>query len=330
MRFGRYRDGYGALRVGVIGDDVVHPLEGVSDLVVLFDANAATLREAGAAALRRSSDVTSIEGLEFLAPIEPRTVRDFYAFEDHVRAGRAWRGLAMDPLWYEQPAFYFSNPYAAMGEGDVAVPPGCSNFDFELEVAAIVGVGGADVSPREGEELVIGYCVMNDWSARDLQRREMPLSMGPVKGKDSATSLGPWIVTKDELDDARDANGYDLEMSCLVNGRLYSRARWSDVYWSFGEMVAYAARGTEVRPGDVLGSGTCGTGCILELGATYSPEEFPWLVSGDEVVASVERLGSLRSRVVPGRDLVPLRTPSAPIPHPIEVMREPTSYHDAS
>jgi fumarylacetoacetate (FAA) hydrolase len=216
----------------------------------------------------------------------------------------------MDPLWYEQPAFYFSNPYAATGEGDVPLPPGCSQFDFELEVAAIIGVGGASVSAREGEELVIAYCVMNDWSARDVQQHEMKLSMGPVKGKDTATGLGPWLVTKDELDDVREGNGFHLEMSCRVNGRPYSRALWSDVYWSFGEMVSYAARGTEVRPGDVLGSGTCGTGCILELCQTHSPEQYPWLVPGDEVVATVERLGSLRNRVVPGRELVNLRTPS--------------------
>ena len=310
MRFARYLDESATVRVGVVGDDVVHAIDGVSDIVALFDANAETLRQAGTAALKRATGVTPLEGLDFLAPLEPRTVRDFYAFEAHVRAGRTWRGLEMDPLWYEQPAFYFSNPYAAIGEGDVPLPPGCSQFDFELEVAAIVGVGGANVSAREGEELVIAYCVMNDWSARDVQQHEMKLSMGPVKGKDTATGLGPWLVTKDELDDVREGNGFHLEMSCRVNGRPYSRALWSDVYWSFGEMVSYAARGTEVRPGDVLGSGTCGTGCILELCQTHSPEQYPWLVSGDEVVATVERLGSLRNRVVPGRELVNLRTPS--------------------
>jgi fumarylacetoacetate (FAA) hydrolase len=135
----------------------------------------------------------------------------------------------------------------------------------------------------------------------------MLLSMGPVKGKDTATSLGPWLVTKDELDDIREGTGYRLEMSCAVNGRQYSKAQWSDVYWSFGEMVSYAARGSEVRPGDVLGSGTCGTGCILELSKTFSEDEYPWLVPGDEVISSIERLGSLRNRVVTGSPLIALR-----------------------
>jgi fumarylacetoacetate (FAA) hydrolase len=213
----------------------------------------------------------------------------------------------MDPLWFEQPAFYFSSPYAVTGEGDIPIPPGCERFDFELEVAAIVGAPGKNVTPQEGEELVIGYCIMNDWSARDIQQHEMKLSMGPVKGKDTATSLGPWLVTKDELDDVREGTGYRLEMSCQVNGKPYSKAQWSDVYWSFGEMVSYAARGSEVRPGDVLGSGTCGTGCILELAQTYSEDEYPWLVPGDEVVSSIERLGSLRNRIVPGPALIGLR-----------------------
>jgi len=148
---------------------------------------------------------------------------------------------------------------------------------------------------------------MNDWSARDIQQREMKLSMGPVKGKDTATSLGPWLVTKDELEDFREGNGYRLAMTCSVNARPYSEARWSDAYWSFGEIVSYAARGSEVRPGDVLGSGTCGTGCILELAQTHSEAEYPWLVPGDSVVAAIEQLGELRNLVVPGPPLHPLR-----------------------
>lgn len=308
MKFGRFQVGAGDTCVGVLGDGVIHELEGVHELVELFDAGGVTLREVGTRALGRVDNATSLEGLSFLSPIAtPPTVRDFYAFESHVRAGRASRGLVMEPQWYERPVFYFSSPYAVMGEGDVALPPGCESFDFELEVAAIIGAPGKNVTPREGEDLVIGYCVMNDWSARDIQQDEMKLSMGPVKSKDTSTSLGPWLVTKDELDDVREGTGYRLEMSCKVNAKPYAKAQWCDVYWSFGEMVSYAARGGEVRPGDVLGSGTCGTGCILELAQTFGKDEYPWLVPGDEVVASVERLGSLHNRVVAGAPLIALR-----------------------
>ena len=299
MKFARYHIAGSGIRVGVLDDDVVHALDGIEELTELFDAGGVTLKEAGARAMGRTDNATPIEGLEFLSPLgTPPTVRDFYAFESHVRAGRAWRGLEMDPLWYERPVFYFSNPYAVTGEGEIPIPPGCEHFDFELEVAAVIGASGKNVTPQEGEELVIGYCIMNDWSARDIQKHEMLLSMGPVKGKDTATSLGPWLVTKDELDDIREGTGYRLEMSCAVNGRQYS---------SFGEMVSYAARGSEVRPGDVLGSGTCGTGCILELSKTFSEDEYPWLVPGDEVISSIERLGSLRNRVVTGSPLIALR-----------------------
>ncbi|NLB48155.1 MAG: fumarylacetoacetate hydrolase family protein, partial [Microbacteriaceae bacterium] len=243
-----------------------------------------------------------------LSPIAtPPTFRDFYAFEQHVKAGRQWRGLEMDPLWYEIPVFYFSNPYAFRGEGDVPMTPGAERFDFELEVAAIVGKGGKNLTPEEGEDTILGYAILNDWSGRDVQRQEMQLSMGPVKGKDTSTSLGPWFVTKDELEQYRTKTGFDLTMTCSVNGVEYSRAKWSDVYFSFGEMVSYASRGTEVRPGDVIGSGTCGTGCINELSQTHGVEKYPFLQPGDEVVAAIEGLGTLRSTITAADPVIPFR-----------------------
>lgn len=303
MKFVRYADSAGRAALGVVGGDDVFRIPGATDLLDLLGDDGETLRGAGERALASSTDVTPIDGIAPLSPIGvPPAVRDFYAFENHVKAGRAWRGLEMDPLWYRLPAFYFSNPYAVTGTGDVAVPPGCTQFDFELEVAAIIGRAGANLTPKEGEDRVVGYCVMNDWSARDLQQEEMRLSMGPVKGKDSATGLGAFFVTKDELRDARTDTGYDLTMTCTVNGVEYSRANWSEVYWSFGEMISYASRGTEVRAGDVVGSGTCGTGCIVELSHTYGGERFPWLKPGDEVVAQVEGLGLLTNVVVPSTD----------------------------
>jgi 2-keto-4-pentenoate hydratase/2-oxohepta-3-ene-1,7-dioic acid hydratase in catechol pathway len=193
---------------------------------------------------------------------------------------------------------------------DVPVPPGSEELDFELEVAAVVGNGGSDLSPGEAESHIAGFCVMNDWSARDLQRREMKLSMGPVKGKDFATTLGPLLVTPDELEPYRREQAYDLVMTAHVNGREYSRASLADIYWSFGEMLAYASRGTELVPGDVVGSGTCGTGCILELSLVHGGDEYPWLRPGDVVALEVEQLGRIENRVVPRRPLVPLREPA--------------------
>lgn len=307
MKFVRFSTEDAPVRVGVVADDGYAVIPGETDLLPLIQRGEEELRAAGAGALEAAERVDPAT-VRLLSPLAtPPTFRDFYAFEQHVRAGRSWRGLEMDPLWYEIPVFYFSNPYAFRGEGEVAMTPGAGNFDFELEVAAVVGRAGSNLTAEEGEQAVIGYAILNDWSGRDVQHREMKLSMGPVKGKDTATSLGPWFVTKDELEPHRTETGFDRAMTLSVNGVEYSRANWADVYYSFGEMVAYASRGTEVRPGDVIGSGTCGTGCILELSRTHGSERFPWLQPGDEVVATIEGLGSQRSVIVAAPDPVPFR-----------------------
>ncbi len=307
MRWVTFRSGArGHDRVGVVVDSHVHALPDGTTLLGLLDDG---LSSAGERAVHDPVEVLRLEDVRLRAPIpQPPTVRDFYAFEQHVKTARKRRGLEMDPDWYEMPVFYFSNPYAVNGEGDdVAVPPGSSEFDFELEVAAIIGRGGSDLTPQQAAECIAGFCVMNDWSARDIQRREMKLSMGPVKGKDSATTLGPVLVTPDEIEDARTGRAYDLTMTAAVNGREYSRASLADIYWSFGEMISYASRGTRVQTGDVIGSGTCGTGCILELALVHGGDAYPWLRPGDEVVLTVDRLGSLHNRVVAGTTVQPLR-----------------------
>lgn len=297
MRFVRYLGASGP-EVGVVHDDVVRIVEGVDDLLPLLQDGLPALLAVGDRAVASHVAPVPLAGLDILSPIAtPPTVRDFYAFEQHVRAGRAARGLEMDPDWYDLPVFYFSNPYAVNGCGEVAMPPDTSEFDFELEVAAVLGGGGHDLTAEQGEDLVLGYCVLNDWSARDVQRREMRQSLGPAKGKDSATGLGPYLVTKDELADVREGTGYRLAMTCSVNGTPYSSAMWSDVHIGFGEMVAHASRGSEVRAGDVIGSGTCGTGCILELALTHGSDRYPWLQPGDVVRASIERLGTLTNTV---------------------------------
>jgi 2-keto-4-pentenoate hydratase/2-oxohepta-3-ene-1,7-dioic acid hydratase in catechol pathway len=296
-------------RTGMLVDGRIHACEPGVTLLSLLGDDGTRLAEAGEVVRSDPRDVFELDDVQALAPIpRPPTVRDFYAFEQHVRTARQRRGLEMDPDWYELPVFYFSNPYATIGpDVDVAIPPGCAEMDYELEVAAIVGKGGADLDPDEAERSIAGYCVMNDWSARDIQRREMKLSLGPAKGKDFATSIGPVFVTPDELEDTLRNKGFDLEMTATVNGVEYSRASLADIYWSFGEMIAYASRGTRVEPGDVIGSGTCGTGCILELSLVHGVDRYPWLQPGDVVELSVERLGKLRNQVVAGPPLRPLR-----------------------
>jgi len=295
--------------VGLVIDEQVHALADGTTLLGLFGDDGDRLFSAAQTARDHPAEVLSLDSVVLRAPIPlPPTVRDFYAFEQHVKTARQRRGLEMDSDWYELPVFYFSNPYAVNGDGDeVAVPPGSAELDFELEVAAIIGRGGSDLSPQEAEAHIAGFCVMNDWSARDIQRREMKLSMGPVKGKDFATTLGPMLVTPDEIANTRSGRAYDLAMTATVNGREYSRASLAEIFWSFGEMISYASRGTRVEPGDIIGSGTCGTGCILELALVHGGDAYPWLQPGDEVVLSVERLGSLSNRVVAGAPVRALR-----------------------
>jgi 2-keto-4-pentenoate hydratase/2-oxohepta-3-ene-1,7-dioic acid hydratase in catechol pathway len=309
MRWATFRSADGEERLGVVLGATVKALEPGLRLLDLLGDDGTQLRQAGERATTDPAATYSVDEVRLLAPVpRPPSVRDFYAFEQHVKTARQRRGLEMNPDWYELPVFYFSNPAAVIGPNDdVVIPPGSNELDFELEVAAVVGMGGADLAPDEAEQHIAGFCVMNDWSARDLQRREMKLSMGPVKGKDFATSLGPVLVTPDELEPRRSGRAYELRMRAWVNGREYSDASLADIYWSFGEMLAYASRGTEIVPGDVIGSGTCGTGCILELSLVHGEEAFPWLRADDVVALEVEELGRIESRVVEGRPVVPLR-----------------------
>ena len=221
----------------------------------------------------------ALDDVELRPPVlHPPSVRDFYAFEQHVKTARAHRGLEVPPEWYEIPVFYFSNPAAVFGpEDEIPYPQGTNELDYELEVAAIVGADGA----------IGGFTVMNDWSARDLQRKEMKVGLGPAKGKDFATSLGPLVVTPDEFD------GSAAEMVARVNGQERSRGNLGDMYWTWDRLVEQASRETHLVPGDVIGSGTVGTGCILELG------DGRWLRPGDVVELEVDGLGVLRNRIAP-------------------------------
>ncbi len=208
------------------------------------------------------------------------------------------RGGEVPEAWYHLPIFYFSNTSEIRGPSDPIWSPAASaELDYELEVAALVDTPGRDLSPERAEEAIGGYTIFNDWSARDLQREETTVRLGPAKGKDFASSFGPWLVTPDELTDARPggATGPDLAMTAEVNGVETSRGRWSDAHFSFGEMLARASADVRLRPGDLVGSGTVGTGCLLEVrDATLGR----YLEPGDTVTLTVERLGSLTNPIV--------------------------------
>jgi fumarylacetoacetate (FAA) hydrolase len=237
--------------------------------------------------------------LRFGPPIlRPPSLRDFYAFEAHVRTMWERRGGEVPEAWHRLPIFYFSNVSEIRGPDEpVWSPAASSELDYELEVAALIDTPVVDVPAERGEEAIGGYTIFNDWSARDLQRDETAVRLGPAKGKDFASSIGPWLVTPDELADARvsDASGPGLAMTAEVSGVETSRGRWSDAQFSFGEMVARASADARLRPGDLLGSGTVGTGCLLEVRDTTLGR---YLEPGDEVVLRIERLGSLRTTIV--------------------------------
>lgn len=231
------------------------------------------------------------------APLRsPPSLRDFYAFEEHVKAGQAIRGRQVPEEWYEIPVFYYSNPSAIFGpEEEIPYPAYSEALDYELEIAAVIGSQGWDLVPEQANEHILGYTIFNDWSARDEQRREMKVGLGPAKGKDFASSLGPMVVTADELGDPVDGRPgvFDLEMIARVNGEERSRGNWKDLHYSFGDMLARASAGVRLRPGDVIGSGTVGSGSLLEL----TQGQGPWLQPGDVVELEIERIGVLRNRV---------------------------------
>ncbi|HLK57957.1 MAG TPA: fumarylacetoacetate hydrolase family protein [Chthonomonadaceae bacterium] len=226
--------------------------------------------------------------------------RDFYSFEAHVRNARKKRGLDMVPEWYDAPVFYFSNVAGIVGpNAPIRKPPDTKELDYELELAVIIGREGRDIPVADADDYIAGFTILNDWSARDLQRQEMKVGLGPAKGKDFATSIGPYLVTPDELEDhvlpdRRWGKIYDLTMTAQVNGKEYSRGNAKDMRWTFAEMIAHASRNTVLKPGDLIGSGTVGTGCITE----FPDGAFPWLYPGDVVRLEIEGIGVLENPII--------------------------------
>jgi 2-keto-4-pentenoate hydratase/2-oxohepta-3-ene-1,7-dioic acid hydratase in catechol pathway len=298
VRIGRV-DHEGSPRAAVIDGDTVRVLAADIGTVDLLSAEGG---ERDRLAARFEARVPLVEAA-LLAPIEPPTIRDFSVFEQHISGviKDANPDATVPPVWYESPFCYFTNPNALTGPGDdIPVPPGCRRLDLELEVGAVIGRSGRDLAPGEAGEHIAGYTIFNDWSARDLQMAEMRLGLGMCKGKDFANTLGPWIVTPDELERYIEGDRLALELRAEVNGGALGTDTLANMAWSFPELVSYASRGTWVRPGDVLGSGTCGNGCLLELWGRRGRDCLPPLAPGDVVSLHVEGIGTLTNAVVAG------------------------------
>jgi fumarylacetoacetate (FAA) hydrolase len=280
VRVATIRDPAGVVRVGELEGEVVRVLAAPTMLAWL----------AGRGREPSGEQHAAVE-VELLAPVpDPPSVRDFYAFERHVATGWRRRGSEIPSYWYEAPAFYFSNPASIHGPGAAVTRPAATrSLDFELEIAVVIGGGGE----------IAGFTLMNDWSARDVQAREVTVGLGPHKAKDFATSLGPWMVTPDEL--PYEGGRLQLQATVSVNGRQVSSCDAGEQYFPWPEVVAHAARDTRLRPGDVMGSGTLAGGCLLELG----PQDFGddrgerWIEPGDVVSIEAEGLGALETPIVP-------------------------------
>ncbi len=239
----------------------------------------------------------SFSNKDFLVPVPKVTsIRDFYTFEEHVRKSRARRGLDMAPEWYEIPSYYYSGTSMVYPSGSpIPYPNFTAELDYEMEVAAVIGKEGMNIRRENALSHIMGLTLANDWSARDLQRKEMKIGLGPSKSKDFATSIGPYITTLSELEEVIETGDrFDIPVETFVNGKRYSSGNVKDMHWSFSELVEYASKGTRLRKGDVIMSGTVSTGCILELG----PEEFRWLKKGDVVTMKSPILGELTNEVV--------------------------------
>ena len=254
-------------------------------------------------AVENGSPTISECDIEIVSPVpNPPSIRDAYAFRQHVATARNNRGLDMIPEFDEIPIFYFTNHHAVFGEGDFPVRQRhTEKLDFELECAAVIGKEGRDISTSDADEYIIGFMIMNDFSARALQMQEMKLNLGPAKGKDFGSSFGPWLVTKDELENYRQSspNGdrYNLKMKAYVNGIQVSEDTLANMTWTFAQIIERVSYGVNIFPGDIIGSGTCGTGCFLELNGSKITDN-QWLKTDDTVSLTIETLGKLTNKIV--------------------------------
>lgn len=300
MRWVTFRAPEGPVRVGVTDGQTVRALPAGSSLLELLVEG--SLEQAGKSVQDEAADVFDLGQVRLLAPVpRPPSIRDGLCFLDHLRNSRRALGQSqtLEPVWEQTPAFYFANPTNVFGPyDDVPVAPGSAWFDLELEVGAVIGRAGRDLDPATAENHIAGYALLCDWSARDLQVREMQQGIGLAKAKDSGITLGPELVTVDELEPYRRNGRLAFELTAEVNGQTLTTGALAQMDWTFGELLAYASRGVELQPGDVFGSGTVPMGCLVEH-LDAAPNQFTrWLKPGDEVVLRGQGLGETRQRVV--------------------------------
>ncbi|MBN21083.1 MAG: fumarylacetoacetate hydrolase [Bdellovibrionaceae bacterium] len=237
-----------------------------------------------------------------LAPLAPRSFRDAYAFRQHVEAGRKNRNLPMIPEYDEFPVFYFSNAFAVSGPGNLFLQKEVlGKLDYELEIAAVIDRDCQNLKAKDADSYIFGYMILNDWSARDLQMKEMTLNLGPAKGKDFATTIGPYLVPQEELllasTQSDEGRRFDLKMTASINGVQKSEGNFKDIHWTFAQILERVSQGVHLRAGEIIGSGTVGTGCLLELNGALPEHERTWLKEGDEVSLSIEHLGTLKNTI---------------------------------
>ena len=296
----------GKINLGALENGMIYELHALDTQIA---DNMQDFLEGGASQLLRAKTVVqnkiptiSQADVDLISPVpNPPSVRDAYAFRQHVATARRNRGLEMISEFDEIPIFYFTNHHAVFGEGDFPIRQRhTEKLDFELECAAVIGKRGRDITIRNADDYIIGFMIMNDFSARTLQMQEMKLNLGPAKGKDFGSSFGPWLVTKDELESYRqsspEGDRYNLKMKALVNEIQVSEDKLSNMTWTFAQIIERVSYGVDIFPGDIIGSGTCGTGCFLELNGSKITDN-QWLSPGDTVSLEIEALGKLTNNI---------------------------------
>lgn len=300
-------------RLGLVADDEIRVLSSTHTLIDLVAADKDVVLALTREAQSRPGKVINTEDPRVLSPVpKPPAIRDALCFLEHMRGCMRALGRSdqLGAVWGEIPAFYFGNPASVIGPyADVVVSPGSQWWDLELEVAVVIGRPGRDIAPAEAGSHIAGYTFFCDWTARDLQVKDLEFGLGQGKGKDGAVTLGPWLVTAAEVADRTRNGRLDLEVAASINGEVLTSGTTADMDWSFEEVIAFASRGTELAAGDVIGSGTIPGGCLLEhaTAATLADPK-SWLAPGDEVSLYGEALGATRQRVAAGTNPHPLRT----------------------
>ncbi|MGR3320247.1 MAG: fumarylacetoacetate hydrolase family protein [Candidatus Anammoxibacter sp.] len=324
MKFVSFLNEQDQERLGFIIDQKVYDLQKVGSAMQIeapstmkdflndSEANLILARKIEKAIQEKEVSTAPVTVKQLLSPIpHPTSCRDAYAFRNHVAAMRKNRGMEMIPEFDQFPVFYFTNHNSIMGEGDVLVQEDhLHKLDLELEVAIVIGKKGKNIQVKDAEQYIFGYTIMNDLSARHLQMEEMKLNLGPAKGKDFATTIGPWLVTPDEFEKYRiksaEGNRYDLQMTAKHNGKLISNGNMKSINWTFEEIIERVSYGVEIYPGDIIGSGTVGTGCYAELNGTAAAkakengDSFTptWLKEDDTIEIEITGMGCLRNRIV--------------------------------